>query len=71
VIAFPFIFAMELIRSSLSNLPGINLVLYGLLLILVMIYYPGGFAQFFDTYVRKPKNKALDYFLNGASVGIK
>ncbi len=68
VIAFPFIFAMELIRSSLSNLPGINLVLYGLLLILVMIYYPGGFAQFFDTYIRQPKSKALNYFLNGTSV---
>ena len=71
VIAFPFIFAMELIRSSLSNLPGINLVLYGLLLILVMIYYPGGFAQFFDTYIRQPKSKLLDYFLNGVSRGTK
>jgi branched-chain amino acid transport system permease protein len=65
-IAFPFIFAMELVRSSLTNLPGLNLLLYGLLLILVMIYYPGGFAQFFDTYVRKPKNRMMDYFLNGA-----
>jgi branched-chain amino acid transport system permease protein len=71
VIAFPFIFAMELIRSSLSNLPGINLVLYGLLLILVMIYYPGGFAQFFDTYIRKPKSKLLDYLLNGAPSSTK
>ena len=59
-IAFPFIFAMELIRSSLSNLPGLNL-----LLILVMIYYPGGFAEFFDTYIRQPKNKLMNYFLNG------
>ncbi|MGW8192965.1 MAG: branched-chain amino acid ABC transporter permease [Desulforhopalus sp.] len=66
-VAFPFVFAMELIRSSLSNLPGINLVLYGLLLILVMIYYPGGFAQFFDTYIRKPKTRILGYVLNGAS----
>jgi len=64
-IAFPFIFAMELIRSSLSNLPGINLVLYGILLILVMIYYPGGFAEFFDTHIRATKNKMLDYLLNG------
>jgi len=71
VIAFPFIFGMELIRSSLSNLPGINLVLYGLLLILVMIYYPGGFAQFFDTYIRHPKNKMLNYVLNGASAAVK
>jgi ABC-type branched-subunit amino acid transport system permease subunit len=28
-IAFPFIFAMELVRSSLTNLPGLNLLLYG------------------------------------------
>jgi len=66
-IAFPFILAMELVRSGLSNLPGLNLIIYGLLLILVMIYYPGGFAQFFDTYVRHPKNKALNYFLNGST----
>jgi len=65
VIAFPFVFAMELVRSSLSNLPGINLVLYGILLILIMIYYPGGFAQFFDSHIRRPKNAVLHYFLNG------
>lgn len=65
-IAFPFIFAMELVRSSLTNLPGLNLLLYGLLLILVMIYYPGGFAEFFNTYLRKPKNQLANYFLNGA-----
>jgi branched-chain amino acid transport system permease protein len=69
-VAFPFVIGMELIRSSLSNLPGINLVLYGLLLILVMIYYPGGFAHFFDTYMRKPKNRILSYFLSGASCNV-
>jgi branched-chain amino acid transport system permease protein len=66
-VAFPFIFSMELMRSSLSNLPGLNLLLYGLLLILVMIYYPGGFAEFFDTTIRKAKNNALNYFLRGAT----
>jgi branched-chain amino acid transport system permease protein len=65
-IAFPFIIAMELVRSSLTNLPGLHLVIYGVLLIAVMIYYPGGFAAFFDTHIRKPKNKVMDYFLNGA-----
>ncbi len=65
-IAFPFIFAMELVRSSLSNLPGLNLLLYGLLLILVMIYYPGGFAEFFNNTFRKTKHRVLGYFLNGA-----
>jgi branched-chain amino acid transport system permease protein len=70
-VAFPFIFAMELVRSSLTNLPGLNLLLYGLLLILVMIYYPGGFAGFFDTAFRKTKNKAMSYFLNGAYASAK
>jgi branched-chain amino acid transport system permease protein len=70
-IAFPFVIAMELVRSSLSSLPGINLVLYGILLILVMIYYPGGFAEFFNTHIRKTKSKIIGYMLNGASVGSK
>lgn len=70
-IAFPFIFVMELIRSSLSNLPGINLVLYGILLILIMIYYPGGFAEFFNTHIRKTKSRVLGYIFNGASAGSK
>ncbi len=70
-VAFPFIFAMELVRSSLSNLPGLNLLLYGLLLILVMIYYPGGFASFFDATFRKYKNRAANYFFNGAYGGLK
>jgi branched-chain amino acid transport system permease protein len=43
--AFPLIFLMNWLRSTLSNLPGLDLILYGLLLILVMIYYPGGIAQ--------------------------
>ena len=70
-VAFPFIFAMELVRSSLTNLPGLNLLLYGLLLILVMIYYPGGFAGFFNTTFRKTKNKTIGYFLNGAYASAK
>jgi branched-chain amino acid transport system permease protein len=64
-VAFPFLIAMEIIRSSLSNLPGLNLVVYGLLLIVIMIYYPGGFAQFFNTYLGRLKNKTLNYFMNG------
>jgi len=64
-VAFPFIIAMELIRSSLSNLPGLNLVIYGLLLILVMIYYPGGFAQFYESLLARSKNRFLRYFMGG------
>lgn len=64
-VAFPFIFLMEIIRSTLSHLPGLNLIIYALVLILVMIYYPGGFSFFYDTHIRQTKNKALRYFLNG------
>jgi branched-chain amino acid transport system permease protein len=64
-ISFPFILGMELLRSSLSDLPGVNLMLYGLLLILVMIYYPGGFASFFNAHIRESKSQILNYFFNG------
>lgn len=46
-IAFPFVFLMEWLRSNLSDLPGLHLVIYGLLLILIMIFYPGGVAQLY------------------------
>lgn len=45
VASFPFIFWFEWLRSTLTDLPGLHLVLYGLLLIIVMIFYPGGLAQ--------------------------
>ena len=47
-IAFPFVFLMEFLRSGLTDLPGLHLVLYGVLMIAVMIYYPGGLAGFYD-----------------------
>lgn len=47
-IAFPFIFFIETLRSNLTELPGLHLVIYGLLLIVVMIFYPGGFAQLYN-----------------------
>lgn len=46
-VAFPFIFFFEWLRSTLTDLPGLHLVLYGVLLILVMIFYPGGVAQLY------------------------
>ncbi len=64
VVAFPFIFLMEIIRSTLSHLPGLNLVIYALMLILVMIYYPGGFSHFFDLHIRNSKNRLLRTLLN-------
>ncbi len=43
-VAFPFVFLTELLRSRLTDLPGIQMVLYGVLLIVVMVNYPGGVA---------------------------
>ena len=66
VVAFPFVFAMELLRSSLSDLPGVNLVLYGVFLILVMLYYPGGASQLYYTYLTHPKSRFFKYFMTGS-----
>jgi len=66
-VAFPFMLAMELVRSGLSNLPGLNLVIYGLMLMLIMIYYPGGFAQFYNTYIGRPKKHLIRKLSGGAA----
>ena len=55
VVAIPFMVGMELIRSSLSNMPGLNVILYGIFLILVMLYYPGGLAQLYNLYINNSK----------------
>jgi branched-chain amino acid transport system permease protein len=47
-IAFPFVFFIEFLRSNLTDLPGLHLVIYGVLMILVMIYYPGGLAGLYE-----------------------
>lgn len=57
-VAFPFVFFIEYVRSNLTELPGLHLVLYGILMILVMIYYPKGFSGFFDW----AKGKVLGLF---------
>jgi len=57
-IAFPFVFFIEFLRSNLTELPGLHLVIYGVLMILVMIYYPSGFSGFFEWL----KNKAMKMF---------
>ena len=38
------IFGVEFLRTQVPDLPGLPLVIYGLLLILVMVYYPKGVA---------------------------
>ncbi|MBF0528221.1 MAG: branched-chain amino acid ABC transporter permease [Deltaproteobacteria bacterium] len=65
IAAFPFIYAMESLRSSLSNLPGLNLILYGALLILVMIHFPGGFAGLYKTFQSWQKNQFVRYLMSG------
>lgn len=48
-VAFPFVFFIEYLRSNFAELPGLHLVIYGVLMILVMIFYPGGFAHLYNT----------------------
>ena len=55
-VAFPFIFFIEYLRSNFSNLPGLHLVIYGLLMILIMIYYPDGFSGAYHWAAAKVKS---------------
>jgi branched-chain amino acid transport system permease protein len=57
-VAFPFVFFIEYLRSNLTDLPGLHLVIYGVLMILIMIYYPSGFSGFFNWL----KDKVLKLF---------
>ena len=54
-VAFPLIYFTEMLRSNFDYLPGINLLIYGLMLILVMVYYAGGMAQFINYLIDKWK----------------
>lgn len=56
-VAFLFVFFIEFLRSNLSNLPGLHLVIYGVLMVMVMIYYPTGLSGFY--YWAKAKIKGL------------
>ena len=48
-IAFPFVFGIEALRSSLPpDWAGLHLVIYGVLMILVMIFYPAGFSGLYE-----------------------
>lgn len=53
VFAFPFVFITQLLRSTFQELPGIQLVIYGAIMVLVMIYYPSGVAGLYQSLVRK------------------
>ena len=52
-VAFPFVFLIEFLRSNLTELPGLHLVLYGLLMVLVMIFYPDGVAGLYTWALNK------------------
>jgi branched-chain amino acid transport system permease protein len=54
--AIPFVFSMEMVRSVFSQYPGVNLIFYGLFLILIMIYYPGGIAQLYKSLIERSKS---------------
>ena len=62
--AIPFVYAMEFVRSFFSRLSGLNLVLYGLFLILIMIYYPGGVAKLYESLFGKSKNRTVRWLIN-------
>jgi branched-chain amino acid transport system permease protein len=64
LIAFPFVYAMEMIRSSLAGLPGLSLIIYGLFLVLIMIYYPGGLAEFYQVYLGQSRSPLVRWLLN-------
>jgi ABC-type branched-subunit amino acid transport system permease subunit len=43
---------MNYLRSNLTELPGLHLVIFGALMILVMISYPGGVAALYKRVAR-------------------
>lgn len=57
VTAFPFIFFIEYLRSTFTGLPGLHLVIYGVLMILVMIFYPGGVSELIRTVLDRVKRQ--------------
>ncbi len=63
IIAFPLTIAVELMRTNLSNLPGLHLVIYGVLLVVVMIFWPGGVAGV----IRKAGARMQERWLTKAS----
>lgn len=49
VAAFPVYFLSQWLRTQFASLPGLDLALYGALLIVVMTYYPGGLARAYES----------------------
>jgi len=61
--AFPFVFFIEYLRSSLPGLPGLHMIIYGFLMIFVMIFYPDGLSGIvkwvFKRFEKNKKNRLL------------
>ena len=55
VVAFPFVFFIEFLRSNFQQLPGLHMVIYGVVMILVMIFYPDGLVGLYHWIVGKLK----------------
>ncbi len=55
--AFPFVFMIELLRSNVPSLPGIHMVIYGVLMVVIMILYPNGLAGFINVVRAKMQQK--------------
>jgi ABC-type branched-subunit amino acid transport system permease subunit len=49
------VFFIERLHINLVNLPGLQLVIFGLLLIYIMIYFPGGNAELLRSNQRRLK----------------
>jgi branched-chain amino acid transport system permease protein len=49
VIAFPAYFFTQWLRTTFSSLPGLDLVVYAAVLILIMTYYPRGLAGAYES----------------------
>ncbi len=70
-VAFPFQIAMEYLRSNLAEYPGINLIIYGVFLVCIMIYYPGGLASAYYYLVKKFEHNAFISFMCGRKAVVK
>jgi len=64
LVAIPFVFATEMVRSIFSQHPGVNLIFYGLFLMLIMIHYPGGVAEFYRHLIGRSNNRTLLWLVN-------
>jgi hypothetical protein len=53
-IAFPFAFLIEWLRSSFTERPGLHLIIHGMLMIVIMLHYPAGFAGLYEWAKARP-----------------